>query len=280
MAPRVPATIPGPAASSRINPDTGKLAWGFQASPHDTHDWDAAEIPVLVDAEFNGQPRKLLLQASRNGYFFVLDRTNGKSLLTTPFSTVNWAKGIDKDGRPIPNPDKEPARDGRLVTPDEGGGTNYRSPSFDPATGLFIVSARDAYGIYFFKPEHGTYGWAGADYGVHSVGALSAIDYRTGKVRWNHDIGGGSGAGVLTTDTGVTFSGDGSTNVLALRTSDGATLWHSSIGSRRQLPDHVRARRPAVHGRRRWQRVIRVDAPGKGGPESVHALTRDQTCQR
>ncbi len=214
-----------------INPDTGKLAWGFQASPHDTHDWDAAEIPVLVDAEFNGQPRKLLLQASRNGYFFVLDRTNGKSLLTTPFSTVNWAKGIDKDGRPIPNPDKEPARDGRLVTPDEGGGTNYRSPSFDPATGLFIVSARDAYGIYFFKPEHGTYGWAGADYGVHSVGALRAIDYRTGKVRWNHDIGGGSGAGVLTTDTGVTFSGDGSTNVLALRTSDGATLWHSSIGS-------------------------------------------------
>jgi hypothetical protein len=79
---------------------------------------------------------------------------------------VNWASGIDKDGRPTPNPAKEPSRDGRLVAPDEGGGTNYRSPSFDPKTGLFIVSARDAYAIYFFKEEHGKYGWAGADYGV------------------------------------------------------------------------------------------------------------------
>ena len=83
-----------------LNPDTGKLVWGFQVSPHDTHDWDANEVPVLVDADFNGQPRKLLMQASRNGYFFVLDRTNGKSLLTTPFATVNWAKGIDRGGPP------------------------------------------------------------------------------------------------------------------------------------------------------------------------------------
>ncbi len=228
--PARPGDNPWTCSIVALNPDTGKLAWGFQASPHDTHDWDAAEVPVLVDGTFNGQPRKLLLQASRNGYFFVLDRTNGKSLLTTPFTTANWAKGIDKDGRPIPNPDKEPTRDGRLVTPDEGGGTNYRSPSFDPTTGLFVVSARDAYGIYFFKPEHGAYGWAGADYGVHGAGSLRAIDYQTGKVRWNHDIGGGGGAGVLTTATGLTFSGDGSTNVLALRTSDGTTLWHSSIG--------------------------------------------------
>ncbi|HMC75988.1 MAG TPA: acido-empty-quinoprotein group A, partial [Vicinamibacterales bacterium] len=213
-----------------INPDTGKLAWGFQASPHDTHDWDAAEVPVLVDANFNGTPRKLLLQASRNGYYFVLDRTNGKSLLTTPFAAVNWASGIDKDGSPIPDPNKDPARDGRLVAPDEGGGTNYRSPSFDPATGLFIVSARDAYGIYFYKDEHGKYGWAGADYGVGGKGYIRALDYQTGQVRWNHEIGGGSGAGVLTTTTGVTFTGDGSGNALALRTRDGSTLWHASIG--------------------------------------------------
>ncbi len=83
-----------------LNPDTGKLVWGFQVSPHDTHDWDANEVPVLADADFSGQPRKLLMQASRNGYFFVLDRTNGKSLLTTPFATVNWAKGIDAAGTP------------------------------------------------------------------------------------------------------------------------------------------------------------------------------------
>jgi alcohol dehydrogenase (cytochrome c) len=213
-----------------LNPDTGKLAWGFQASPHDTHDWDAAEVPVLVDGPFDGQPRKLLLQASRNGFFFVLDRTNGKSLLTTPFATVNWAKGIDKDGRPIPNPDQEPARDGRLVAPNESGGTNYRSPSFDPKTGLLIVSAQDGYGIYFFKPEHGAYGWAGADYGVAGRGYIRAIDYQTGKIRWDHYIGEDGSAGVLTTDSGLTFTGDAEQSVIALRTSDGSTLWHSAIG--------------------------------------------------
>ena len=102
----------------RAQPRHRQAGLGLPGSPHDTHDWDAAEVPVLVDAHFNGTPRKLLLQASRNGYFFVLDRTTGKNLLTTPFAAVNWAKGIDEDGRPIPNPDKEPARDGRLVAPE------------------------------------------------------------------------------------------------------------------------------------------------------------------
>ena len=213
-----------------INPDTGKLGWGFQASPHDTHDWDAAEVPVLVDAPFRGTPRKMLMQASRNGYFFVLDRTTGKSLLTEPFAAVNWAKGIDKEGRPIPDPNQEPARDGRLVAPNEGGGTNYRSPSFDAKTGLFIVSAQDGYGIYFFKPEHGTYGWAGADYGVGGKGFVRAIDYQTGKIRWNHPIGGEGSAGILTTESGLIFTGDAASSAMAMRTSDGATLWHSTTG--------------------------------------------------
>ena len=100
MAQSRPGNNPWTCSIVALNPDTGKLVWGFQASPHDTHDWDANEVPVLVDADFNGQPRKMLMQASRNGYFFVLDRTNGKSLLTTPFATVNWAKGIDAEGRP------------------------------------------------------------------------------------------------------------------------------------------------------------------------------------
>jgi alcohol dehydrogenase (cytochrome c) len=214
-----------------LNPDTGKLVWGFQATPHDTHDWDAVEVPVLVDASFQGSPKKMLLQASRNGYFFVLDRTSGKSLLTSTFAAVNWSKGVDKDGRPIHNPEKDPARDGRLVAPDEGGATNYRSPSFDGKTGLLIVSSRDAYGIYFSKPEHGTVGWAGADYGVFGKAVLRAIDYQTGQIRWNHDLGGeGAAAGVLTTDSGLIFTGDSVRSVMALRTSDGATLWHSAIG--------------------------------------------------
>jgi alcohol dehydrogenase (cytochrome c) len=214
-----------------LNPDTGKLVWGFQASPHDTHDWDANEVPVLYDGDFGGRPRKMLMQASRNGYFFVLDRTNGKSLLTTPFATVNWAKGIDAQGRPIPNPAKEPSRDGVLVAPNEAGATNFRPPSFDPQTGLFVVNAQDGYGIYFYKPEHGAYGWAGADYNLTGRSFLRAIDYKTGKIAWDHPIGDGAGtAGVMTTSTGITFSGDNSTNVLALRTKDGATLWHESIG--------------------------------------------------
>jgi len=215
-----------------INPDTGKLAWAFQPSPHDTHDWDAVETPVLVDADFGGEPRKLLMQTSRNGYFFVLDRNNGKSLLTVPYGPVNWALGVDKQGRPIPNPDKEPAPDGRLIAPDEAGLTNYRSPSFDPETGLFVVAAHPSYSIYFAKPADGTYGWAGADYGVWGKGVLDAIDYQTGKIRWSHELGGGAPAGVLTTGSGLTFTGDDAGNVLALDTSNGKTLWHAGTGAR------------------------------------------------
>jgi alcohol dehydrogenase (cytochrome c) len=214
-----------------LNPDTGKLAWGFQVSPHDTHDWDAAEVPVLVDDAFNGQPRKMLLQASRNGYFFVLDRTNGKSLLTKPFAAVNWSKGLDEQGRPIPDPAKEPSKDGVLIAPDEGGATNFYPPSFDPKSGLFLVNARDAYGIYFFKTEHGAYGWAGADYGLAGKGFLRAIDYRTGKIAWEHPYErGSSSAGVLTTDTDLAITGDAGGNLLVVRASDGKTVWHEAIG--------------------------------------------------
>jgi alcohol dehydrogenase (cytochrome c) len=110
--------------------------------------------------------------------------------------------------------------------------TNYRSPSFDPKTGLFIVDAHPSYSLYFSKPADGAYGWAGADYGLWGKGVIEAIDYQTGKIRWSHELGpGGSGAGVLTTDSGVTFTGDAQGNILTLRTSDGETLWHAGTGS-------------------------------------------------
>jgi alcohol dehydrogenase (cytochrome c) len=215
-----------------LNPDTGKLAWWFQVSPHDTHDWDAVEIPVLVDGDFHGEPRKMLMQTSRNGYFFVLDRTNGKSLLTVPYGPVNWSLGVDKQGRPIPNPEKEPAQDGRLIAPDEDGLTNFRSPSFDPKNGLFIVDAHPSWSIYFAKPADGVYGWAGADYDVWGKAVLEAIDYQTGKIRWTHELSGRyPGAGVLTTDAGLTFTGDAMGNFLALDSTDGKTLWHAGSGS-------------------------------------------------
>src|SRR5205807_1264062 len=186
------------------------------------------------DAEFHGEPKKMLMQTSRNGYFFVLDRTNGKNLLTVPYGPVNWSLGVDKQGRPIPDPAKEPAPDGRLIAPDEGGLTNYRSPSFDAKTGLFIVSAHPSYGVYFNKPADGAFGWAGADYGVWGKGVLEAIDYQTGKIRWTHELGGGAPAGVLTTESGLTFTGDAQGSILALRTSDGKTLWHAGQGQSMQ----------------------------------------------
>ncbi len=218
-----------------LNPDTGKLVWAFQPSPHDTHDWDAVETPVLVDGDFNGKPRKMLMQTSRNGYFFVLDRATGENLLTAPFGPVNWASGLDKKGQPIPDPAKEPAADGRLIAPDEGGLTNFRSPSFDPKTGLFLVDAKPSYSLYFTKPADGTYGWAGADYGLWGKAVLEAIDYKTGKIRWTHDLGhGGAAAGVLSTDSGIAFTGDARANALAVDTSTGKTLWHAGLGAEMQ----------------------------------------------
>ena len=229
------STRPGPdlytCAIVAIDPDNGKLKWGFSVSPHDTHDWDAVETPVLVDGIFRGQKRKMVMQASRNGYFVVLDRVTGKSLLTVPYGPINWSLGVDKNGNPIPNPEKDPAPDGRLIAPDEGGLTNYRAPSFDPKTGLFIVDARPSWSLYFTKPADGNYGWAGADYGVWGNGVIEAIDYQTGKIRWKHDVGHGwTGAGVLTTDSGLTITGDGNGNMLALNTADGRTLWHAGMG--------------------------------------------------
>src|SRR5579863_1926776 len=132
-----------------LNPDTGKLTWYFQPSPHDVHDWDAVQTPVLFDADFQGSRRRLLAQASRNGYFFVLDRANGKNLLTAPFIETNWASGIDSMGRPIAKPSKEPAADGTLVEPSSDGSTNWMSPSFDPQTGLFCVSARRIFSEFY-----------------------------------------------------------------------------------------------------------------------------------
>jgi alcohol dehydrogenase (cytochrome c) len=139
--------------------------------------------------------------------------------------------GLDDRGRPIPDPEKEPSRDGVLVAPNEAGGTNYRSPSFDPDTGLLLVSAQDGYGIYFYKPDHGDYGWAGADYNISGRSFLRAIDYRTGEIAWSHPIGENAGtAGVLTTASGLAVTGDIPGNTMIVETRTGETLWHRRTG--------------------------------------------------
>ena len=216
-----------------LDADTGKLVWFYQVSPHDTHDWDAVQTPVLVDRAFGGKPRKLLLQASRNGYFFVLDRATGEHLLTAPYADVNWAKGLDANGRPIPDPAKEPSTDGTLVTPTSGGAANWPPPSFNPATGLLYVGTNSSASIYYltdFSPKPA--GFGGRDDLLASQPAMTAIDIVTGKIRWKHDFTPGVAfSGNLSTAGGLVFSGDTDMNFVALDAVTGHSLWHVNLGA-------------------------------------------------
>jgi acido-empty-quinoprotein group A len=216
-----------------LNPDTGKLNWHFQPSPHDTHDWDAVQTPVLIDDNYHGVHRKLLAQASRNGYYFLLDRTTGEHILSAPFIATNWAKGIDAKGEPIPNPAMEPKPDGVLVSPGSDGATNWMSPSFDPVSRLFFVSARHLWSIFYMTADGKPEGWAGRDRNLWADSELVALNYATGKVEWRHEIGEGEGvAGILTTAGNVLFTADNSFNLIALEPKTGKTLWHVNLNAR------------------------------------------------
>jgi alcohol dehydrogenase (cytochrome c) len=214
-----------------LNPDTAKLVWYFQPSPHDVHDWDAVQTPVLFDADFKGRPRKLLAQASRNGFFFVLDRATGEHLVTEPFIEQTWASGVDKRGRPIAKPEATPTPDGALVSPGSDGATNWMAPSFDPQTGLFFVNARRLFSVYYNTVTTKAEGWGGRDRILWANSTIRALDYRTGKVVWNHEIGDGESlAGILTTAGRLLFTADNSGNLLALNPANGETLWHVNMG--------------------------------------------------
>jgi alcohol dehydrogenase (cytochrome c) len=215
-----------------LDPDTGKLRWYFQNSPHDTHDWDSTQTPILVDAEFHGQPRKLLLQAARNGYFFVLDRTTGKALLSKSFVKINWSLGTDEQGRPIRNPEKDPSASGALVSPSSSGATNWYAPSFDPKLGLFYLNSHESYALFYHLTTGKAVGYAGKDIKVASHAYLKALDYQTGEARWTYDLGSGTvGAGILSTAGGIVFTGDVDGNLLILGAADGKVLWHSYGGA-------------------------------------------------
>jgi acido-empty-quinoprotein group A len=212
-----------------LNADTGKLVWWFQNSPHDTHDWDGVQTPVLFDADIDGKTRKLLAQGTRNGYFFLLDRISGKNLVSKPFVDVNWSKGLDAKGQPIPDPSKEPKPDGTLVSPSGNGATNWPAPAYNPDTGLFYVSSVDSYSIVYLtdtdtKPE----GYGGRESTVFTRSILKAIDYQTGNVRWSHPYPGPGGAtfSLLTTAGNLLFSGDPSHNFIAFDPVNGKPLWH------------------------------------------------------
>jgi acido-empty-quinoprotein group A len=226
-----------------ISPDTGKVAWYYQFSPHDTHDWDATEVPVLIDGTIDGKPRKLVALAERNGYYFLLDRVTGKSLVVKPFvASVNAYTGLDKNGVLIPNKEKEPSPGGSLVSPTSDGATNYPSPSFDPLTGLFYTNATTDYSIFYLPPDPSApsgYGRGGEWHTGEFHTALKAIDYKTGDVKWEHKydqsgFAGGTYPGALTTAGGVLFTGDPSGNFIAFDAATGKILWHCPLGNTNQ----------------------------------------------
>jgi alcohol dehydrogenase (cytochrome c) len=213
-----------------LNADTGKLVWYFQPSPHDTTDRDATESVVLIDGMYRGKARKMLAQASRNGYYFLLDRATGEHLLTASFGPENWSLGLNPRGEPIPNPKKDPSPDGTLF---RTSGTNWWAPSFDPETGLFYVNANR--GVWSL--EYLTNGAVQGGLDDHQGGretalspgdpALLALDYRTGEIRWK--LGYGNPAGILTTAGGLVFTSN-SGYLVALDAATGKTLWKVNAG--------------------------------------------------
>jgi alcohol dehydrogenase (cytochrome c) len=225
-----------------VNVDTGKMAWYFQTSPHDMHDYDSAQTPVLVDGMFNGKMRKLVLTAARNGYFFVLDRVTGEHLITSKYGMhTNWSDGLNKFGGPKRAPAKDPTIPGSLVSPNSDGTTNWEPPAFSPDTGYFYVAEGNAYSMFYLidVDPRGSMGLGGKEeIGVGSGGTyLTAIDYKTGKVAWRRPYyGNGGGGGLLTTAGGLLFAGDGAGNLVAHDAATGKPLWNTRIGGITNAP--------------------------------------------
>ena len=214
---------------------TGRLKWHYQFTPHDLWDWDATQTSVVVDADWQGRPRQLLLHASRNGFFYVFDRADGTLLLAKPFvRNLNWASAIGADGRPIKLPGLEPTAAGTKVCPSQDGATNWFSPSYNPATGLYYLQTFEKCSIYT-KTDGGTWEAGKAYLGGSQRTApdpvpqrvLKAIDIRTGAIRWElpQPGPGSSWGGTLSTATGLVIFGEESGALMAADAVTGAPLW-------------------------------------------------------
>jgi alcohol dehydrogenase (cytochrome c) len=217
-----------------LSPKTGKLKWYYQFTPHDTHDWDAAEPAVVLDADWNGAPRKLLMMANRNGFFYVLDRTDGKLLLAKPFvKKMNWAERIGGDGRPVLK-EFEKAQGGSKVCPSQDGATNWYSTSYLPATGLYYLQTVEKCDIYSQSPAEWQPGenFLGGSQkpvtGEVPQKLLRAIDIKTGAIAWELPQAGraDSWGGTLVTQTGVLFAAEDSGRLLAVDAENGKPLWN------------------------------------------------------
>jgi len=220
-----------------LDPNTGKRRWHFQYTPHDTHDWDANQVPVLVDAPINGKPRKLLVQANRNGFFYVLDRATGEFITGKDFVKQTWAKGLDAKGRPILVPNMDPSPDGVLVYPGLEGAVNWPSPSYSPLTGFFYVHTQEEYAQIFYKLKSEYQ--PGRNYesgGTRNVlgqephGTVKAIEATTGNVKWEFREQTSSNGAILTTASGLLFTGTRDGYFYSLDSATGKLLWRFQAG--------------------------------------------------
>ena len=222
-----------------IDPDTGELKWYFQFTPHDIHDWDATQIPILADSEFGGQSRKLMLWPNRNAFFYVLDRETGEFLLGKPYARQTWAKGLDEKGRPIRIPGTSPSVEGTTVSPSIGGGTNWFSPSYSPRTDLLYVMAYDGETTYYIREDEYVAGERFTGGGgvtplpaANYASAVRAISPQTGDLEWEYPVQPRSTAGVLSTAGDLVFSGTIDGFFFALDANTGEERWHINLGSR------------------------------------------------
>jgi alcohol dehydrogenase (cytochrome c) len=217
-----------------LDPDTGKLKWYFQFTQHDEHDYDATQVPVMID---DGD-KKLIAQANRNGFFYVIDRATGKLVLATNYAKVSWSKEKDANGRPIPAKEGSPTLEGNRVCPGAAGATNWMSPTYDPQTKLFYVTAREQCDVFSTAPQpydagHAYYGSAyfPNEDAEPFYGALRALDLKTGKPVWEWKHVSPTWSGVLSTAGGVVFTGDAEGNFIALDAKSGKALWHFQCGA-------------------------------------------------
>jgi alcohol dehydrogenase (cytochrome c) len=216
-----------------LNADTGQLNWYFQYTKHDEHDWDATQVPVMIDSG----SKHLIVQANRNGFFYVIDRANGKLLSANAYGKITWSDSKDAEGRPVANQGAKPTLEGHTVCPGAIGATNWMAPTYDPQTGLFYVTAREQCDIFSTAPQayeagHAYYGSAyfPSEEAEPYWGALRAIDPATGQMKWEFRHPSPSWSGALSTAGGVVFTGDAEGNFIALDAQSGKALWHFEMG--------------------------------------------------
>ncbi len=225
-----------------LDADSGELAWHFQFTPHDVHDWDSVEIPILIDAAYEGNDRKLMLHADRNGFYYVLDRETGEFLHGTPFiDKLNWASALTDEGRPVRVPGVEPTMHGNLVCPSTSGATNWMSPAYNPSTGRFYLAAKEGCGISYkakqeFRP--GGFGYMATGYSESPADPwqmyVRSLDPLTGERQWEYEQVNSKhyGAGLVSTAGGLIFAGDDQGFLTALDAESGEPLWHFNTGAR------------------------------------------------